>query len=361
MNEVIDILNNNGYKVQRLLSSGANGDCYFVRKHNLKSCIIKVYKDNEINKCNHEMQVYNDLHGDGLGVDWLFKCEKIELGGRCFLELETYEGCTLEEYLLNPDYNLTIEAKLTALIEACDTISKMHNSQRSYLHLDIKLSNFYISSEKLHIKPIDMGSAVRIGKAKSFDSLMNDLGYMSTDGYASKRNRQFNELRKKYRKRRLTAYNNKYLITEEQKKHLEWIGNGINEKDDIFSLICCVFHVFSGGKQLGFWAEGEIVENSTKTKIRQCLDEKGIPFYIVDDFVELFSQLIEANRDETKEVQIDTVKELIEKLEEIKNTVLEEGITAGIILKNAIKYDKQHFSHIKIDKDLLTDIEPVDE
>ena len=109
--DIFNCLRKNGYEVKKMLSSGSYGDCFFVRNGNI-SRILKVYKSNDAEECYHEEKVYGDLHGEGLGKDWLFKAKSCVVDGYHMLEMETYEGDTLENLLFDEEKKLTISDKL---------------------------------------------------------------------------------------------------------------------------------------------------------------------------------------------------------------------------------------------------------
>ncbi len=340
MDEALRILNENGYTVRGLLSSGAYGACWFVKKNNEKSFAAKIYNgasDDERFQCRHENRVYSELHGDGLGADWLFKSEGLELCGRSFLLLDTFEGCTLKEYLSLP--GLSVADKLEVLISACKVISNMH--KRGYLHLDIKLSNFYISEESGLVRPLDMGSAVKI-KKRSLDELMKEPGFISTYGFCSKRVREFNSLREKYRCRR---GGNGYLISEDKADYFIKLGNSIDKRDDVFGLICCVLSAFSEGKREGF-----------NEKIRFYAERGEVSPYMAEGLLELNAAIKKADADANEVISFESVEELVNKLEELKATEENKGITPGIIRKHAEEYYNRHFADEEIKKDLFTGV-----
>jgi len=366
MNGKVQLLINEGYNIKKLINSGSYGDCYLVEKEGEKSVVVKVYKNNMNKECEHERDVYYDLHTEGAGRDWLFGYGKIEIDGHTFLRLDTYDGSNLEEYFFEKNRGMSISDKLDVLIKACQVISYMHGADNPnpYLHLDIKLSNFHISEKTLIVKPIDMGSAVKIEtekgqkKEKSFEALMEDVGYMSTYGFSSKKVREFNDIRKKYSSRKIQRNGKiEYLVNEKQKKYLEELGNSINVKDDIYSLICCVFFVFTGGKKYGFWLGENGIECNSEEVILEELKKNNLPEYMISPVMELFSMISEADKYADKEVNINSVEELIEKLNDLKEIYENKGFHPEVLLRNSKDYFEKHFSNVEIEHELLCEIE----
>ena len=363
MNDKVQLLVNDGYNIRKLINSGAYGDCYLIKKDGEKSIVAKVYKNNMNEEFEHELGVYEELHFEGAGRDWLFGHGKIEIGGYVFLKLETYNGSNLEEYFSEKKRELSISDKLDVLIKACNVIKYMHStdSHIPYLHLDIKPSNFHISEETLQVKPIDMGSAVKIEKEKSFESLMDDVGYMSTYGFSSKKVREFNDLRKKILSRKIQRDGKiEYLVNKKQKEYFEKLGNSINVKDDIYSLICCVFSVFTGGKKYGFWIERNGIECNSEEIIIEELKNNNIPIYMIPPMMELFCMINEADKYADKEVDINSVDGLIKKLKDLKEIYENRGFHPEVLLRNSMDYFEKHFSNVEIDKELLCEIEKVE-
>ena len=358
--DIYNCLSKNGYEVKELLSSGSYGDCLFVRNGNI-SRILKVYKSNDAEECRHEERVYKDLHGDGLGKDWLFTAKSCEIDGIYALEMATYEGDTLEKLLFDPKKQTTISEKLQLLIEACKTISYMHDADKPYAHLDIKPSNFYVSTNS-HLKPIDLGSAVSLEEMDEdeetlFNMAMNAIGYMSTKEYASKRVRMFNELREEYRTLALEKNGHvEYLLSNEEKKELLDLVRHIGVKDDIYSLICCVFNALTNGHAIEFWLDHDRECQSTSESLKGILEENNIPDYLIPDLIELFSELDGPNQDCNQEVNIGSVEELIKILLELKAGEEAEGISEIVLRRFVQKYDEEHFSNIEIDPNLLTGV-----
>lgn len=363
MNDKLQLLINDGYNIRELINSGAYGDCYLIKKGVDKSVVAKVYKNNMNEEFEHELGVYEELHFEGAGRDWLFGHGKIEIDGYVFLKLETYDGSNLEEYFSEKKSELSISDKLDVLIKACNVIKYMHSadSHIPYLHLDIKPSNFHISEETLQVKPIDMGSAVKIEKRKSFESLMGDVGYMSTYGFSSKKVREFNDLRKKILSRKIQRNGKiEYLINDKQKNHFIELGNRISVKDDIYSLICCVFSVFTGGKKYGFWIERNGIECNSEEIIVEELKNNNIPTYMIPPMMELFCMINEADKYADKEVCLNSVVELIKRLETFKEIYENRGFHPEVLLRNSMDYFEKHFSNVEIDKELLCEIEKVE-
>lgn len=358
--DILNCLNKNGYEVKKLLSSGSYGDCFFVRNGNI-SRILKVYKSNDYDECQHEEKVYDDLHGKGLGKDWLFKAKGCVIDGHHMLEMETYEGDTLEKVFFDGEKKLTISEKLQLLIEACKTIAYMHNAEKSYIHLDIKPSNFYVSTNS-HLKPIDLGSAVNLQEMpkedeKLFYTTMNAIGYMSTKEYASKRVREFNDMREEYKT--LTIENEgkvEYLISDVEKEELLNLVHCIGIKDDIYSLICCVFNALTNGQEVEFWLDHDGECENISELLREILIRNNIPDYLIPELEELFLELDGPNQNSNKEVSINSVEELIKKLEEINEGEMAEGISSIVLRRFAHKYAEDHFSNIEIDPNLLTSV-----
>lgn len=355
MYDARSILSNNGYEVRGVLSSGAHGDCFFV-KENKNAKVIKAYKDNDKQEAMHEEGVYSKLHGDDLGKDYLFKAELIEYDNIFFLKLETYEGETLEEYFLKKADEISIEKKIDILINACETISHIHEA--GFLHMDIKLSNFY-KSENL-IRPIDMGSAVEIINEKAlqeitneerFNNIMHELGYLSTGSYASFRVKFFNKLRNEYLDFKTDT--GEYLLSDEEKQLLIDLSEKISVEDDIYSLISAIFKALTG-LVLGIDVKFD------KTNIKEALEESKIPVYLTDRLCDLFLELREPNESINAKVSFNSVYELIKELNVIKAIAETREFHPEIMLKKAMEYNEKNFNDIDIDEDLLTNIEKVE-
>ena len=348
------ILSNNGYEVKGMLSSGAHGDCFFV-KENKNAKVIKAYKDNDKQEAMHEEGVYSKLHGDDLGKDYLFKAELIEYDNIFFLKLETYEGETLEEYFLKKADEISIEKKIDILINACETISHIHEA--GFLHMDIKLSNFY-KSENL-IRPIDMGSAVEIINEKAlqeitneerFNKIMDELGYLSTESYASFRVKFFNKLRNEYLDFKTDA--GEYLLSDEEKQLLVDLAKKISIEDDIYSLISAIFKALTG-LVLGIDVKFD------KTNIKGALEDSKIPVYLTDRLCDLFLELQKPNESINAKVSFNSVQELIKELNVIKAIAENRGFHPEVLLRNSMAYFDRYFSKVEIDPELLTDVEEV--
>lgn len=353
--DIFECLKNHGYEIKELLNSGAYGDCWFVRESSV-SKILKVYKSGSPDECIHEENVYKDLHGESLGMDWLFKAERVSFDKFSVLKLDTYEGCTLQQKLFSSEPELTLAEKLQLLIDACKTVAQMHNSKKPYIHLDIKPSNFYVSQTGW-VKPIDLGSAVALKKAvqkdseKDYINLINELGYMSTKEYASKLVREFNRQRSK-----LKAC---AAVTDDKKQQLLDMADRIGIKDDIYSLICCIFNSVTNGKETDFWLDHDSECSNIPELLGEILRENNVPGYLIPDFEKLFMELDGPNQYYDKQVSINSVEELIAILEDILNTEKSKGMSIGVLRRTSKEYFDEHFPDIEIDEDLLTGIEAV--
>ena len=354
------ILSNNGYEVKGMLSSGAHGDCLSVKENNI-AYIIKAYKDNDKQEAIHEEGIYLKIHADGLGKDYLFKARHIEYDNSFFLQLDTYEGQTLDEFFSKNAEEKSIIEKIDVLINACKTISYLHRD--GFLHMDIKLSNFYISNNGV-IKPIDMGSAVELSKKEDdnkkddtnkteddFNKIMEDLGYLSTGSYASFKVKSFNKLRNEYLD--FKTDDGKYLLSDEEKQLLIDLSEKISVEDDIYSLISAIFKALTG-LVLGIDVKFD------KTNIKGALEESKIPVYLTDRLCDLFLELRESNESINAKVSFNSVQELIKELNVIKAIAETRGFHPEIMLKKAMEYSEINFNDIDIDEDLLTNIEKVE-
>lgn len=355
--DIFESLKEHGYEIKELLNSGAYGQCWFVRENNV-SRILKVYKSNNPDECIHEENVYKDLHGERLGVDWLFKAERVAFDKFSVLKLDTYEGCTLQQKFFYSKPELTLAEKLQLLIDACKTVAQMHNSEKPYIHLDIKPSNFYVSQTG-QVKPIDLGSAVALKKNITQDTetnyinLINEIGYMSTEAYASKLVRVFNGRRKKLKE--------SAAVTENEKKHLLDLAEQIGIKDDIYSLICCIFNAVTNGKEVEFWLDHDSECSNISKFLREVLSGNNVPSYLIPDFEKLFMELDGPNQYYDKQVSINSVEELISILEELLKTEKAEGISVSVLRRFSEKYFYDCFSDIEIDEELLTEIKAIND
>lgn len=348
-----------GYIVEKTLNSGGHGVCYQVR-HNGVCYILKDYKRDDEKECRHEVQVYKDLHGNGKGNEWFFKAEHLVFNGKNYLLLQTHEGETMAEFL-SKQRNASLTEKLDLLIKTCYAVNEIHKN--GYIHLDIKPSNLYVSESKSVVTPIDMGSAVKINRSKKnnykeFIDVMESMGYLSTDAYASLRVCEFNFQREKCREL-FRKENNDRLITYPYvplkiAENLCYLEKQISIKDDIYSLLCCVFFVLTDGVEFKF-GSGDPKFNST-SEIKKILIRSHIPNYLTDRLADLFMLLYEPSIQINKEIKFDSVEELIKELTTVKEIEENQGFHPEVLLRNAQKY-KQHFSDIEIDPELLTDVE----
>lgn len=352
-------MRNNGYSVIKLLSSGSYGDCYVVQKENRSgSLILKVYKTTTDSECEHELKVYNELHDTGLGKEWLFNVEPSNIGGKKCLLIGTYDGNTMEEYFFHSDEK-SFDKKLEILIKSCEVVSEMHKSSCPYVHLDIKPSNFYISENKEYLKPIDMGSAVSLcekyAENITINQIMSEFGYASTKEYATKKIREFNKIRNKIRTQKID--NVSYLASESDKEKLVKLWKSISIKDDIYSLLLCVFDVFTGGEKRDFWLYNDKSGNDLCLELVDIFKNSKLPEYCISPMVDLFMKLEGPSQDVTKDIDFKSVDQLIEKLNDLKEIYENKGFHPEVLLRNSRNYFEKHFSNVEIDHELLCEIE----
>lgn len=331
MHELTLFLKQEGYTVERMLSAGNHGSCYLVRKNGI-CYILKKYESNAKEESIHESTVYTDLHGAGMGNEYFFKAEPLIIDNTYFLLSQTYEGVTLEEYIQLND-NLSLEDKLNILMSACKAINEMHNL--GYIHLDIKPSNLYLSNAEHIVKPIDMGSAVKCTNGKSFDEIINSIGYLSTREYSSKKVRDFNELCNKLRDKNFSN-----TITEKEKKQLCDYEHDIGRADDIYGLMCCAFFVFTK-KRFKYWLDKDVIFINDMSEIRQALINNQMPDYLIEKMVDFFCGLLEPYKNRNAEVPYNTMTDLIKELNIIKEIEKNIGFHSEILLRNF----KRHFDN----------------
>ena len=358
MNGLEITLSKHEYVLEGELSSGAHGACYLVRKNNI-SYILKDYIHNDDSESSHEAEVYAALHGSGLGSEYFFKAERIKLGNKFYLRSQTYDGETLEAFILNSNNDIPLADKFEILISASKAISKMH--EIGYLHLDIKPSNLYISNTKV-VKPIDMGSSITANEVKSFEHIMDSVGYMSTNEYASKKVREFNEARADYRNNYAIKkdVHFEYLLSDSEKEYFCKLENSISVQDDIYSLMCCMFYMLTNGMVFKFWVDLDYDKYDDSQQIYSILENNNIPKYIINRLVDFFMDMNQAYADSNASVKYESINDFIKELEILREIMLNQGFHPEVILRNSIKYFEENFSNIEIDPELLTDIEEME-
>ena len=349
-----------GYTVEKKLSSGGHGTCYQVR-HNGICCVLKDYKTDDERESLHEARVYEVLHGSGKGNEYFFKGEHLEFNGKHYLLSQTHEGETVAE-LLSREPNMSLIEKVDILLRACRAVSKIHKT--GYIHLDIKPSNLYVSASKTLVTPIDMGSAIQKREnsksAPSFTDIMETIGYMSTNAYASLRVREFNFQREQCRELFYKEENGivSYpYVPDNMVNYLCVLENRIGVKDDIYSLLCCAFFVLTNGRNYN--SPAGIPQYKNADEIKNALYENNIPDYLTGRLTGLFMLLYAPSEHVDKEIKYDSVEELIKELNVIKEIEQNQGFHPEVLLRNAQKYE-QHFADVEIDPELLTDIEMKD-
>ena len=349
MDTLLNLLNENDYSIECELSSGAHGTCYLVRKNNI-GYILKNYECDAEKESLHEAEVYKELHGNGKGNEYFFKAEHKKMGNRHFLLSETYEGVTLEEYILTGKEK-SFENILDILLRTCRAIKEMHTMTPPYLHLDIKPSNLYVSLKENIVRPIDMGSAVRKTGRKTFADIINDMGYRSTDSYATMKVKVFNNLRDEYLE--MDA------LTEEQNE-LCSLEEKIGVADDIYSLLCCFFFMITK-KKFKYWIDESFSYNDSD-EIESALKRNNAPSYLIDRLSKLFMCLIAPYTDEEAEVPYKSIDDFINELDTIKLICGDEGFHHEIIDKNFINYFNKNLMKFideenGFDSNLIADLE----
>ena len=340
--KTIEKIKKYGYTDVRLLSEGGHGQCFLVRdgKYNYK--ILKRYFKNDKKEAKHEEKVLGCIHGKTKGNAFFFKVDAITHEKETFLLMSTNEGKTLRELKDDVNENLSLFQATEIIISACYAISDLHKAK--YVHMDVKPENLYFVPKTKQVVPLDFGSAKKLRK-KKYSTIINSIGYCSTEGYMTKRLQEFCKKRELFSQINTTDEQKISLIEDEKKLGLQ---------EDIYSLLCTYWFLLTNLNNWGVWNQ-DFCYLTTEEKIRLTLEKEDIPTYLISPLVELFMTIDAPCKDAEAEISFSSVFELITVFKKIKEIEAEKERHPAVILKKSL----EHFSkdcNTTIKEELLCNI-----
>lgn len=324
------------------IESGANGSCFLVNSPEGGHYMLKLYKENSLLKSVHEIKIYKALHNRG-GSEYFFNTERHVTDNEGYLKMSTFRGKTLREFV-KPDTD--IKVIIDRITELCRAVREMHRA--SILHLDLKPANIYVSENENRIMILDMGSAIEKRK-KTFEEIMKSEGYLSTAQFSSQKLRHF-----KMKLNKAAEYPD-----ERDEAALCELEGKIDESDDIYALICCLFYALTG-KYFRFWLQ-EKVDYNEEEEIHESLRGR-VPEYIEKRLTDLFYTIVLPGKEYNAKMKYGSADELIEELEIIKDILEKKGYHCEIVLQYSREMCERYADVIdSIDADLLTEAVPYEE